>query len=245
MSTRLEVCCADIQSMQAARRGGATRVELCTGLSEGGLTPSPGLIAMASTLGFTEINVLIRSHSGDFIYDSDDMTMMIRDIQSAREAGATGIVWGGLTPTGHIDRKSLALVRSLTDNLNLTFHRAFDLCTDPKEALEAIIEEGCTSLLTSGLASSALEGADTIRDIVVQAKDRIEVIAGSGVNSANCREIAEQTGVSIVHATARHPVESMMVYHRPGVSMGTPGTDEYTRLITSSEEVRKIIEALS
>lgn len=244
MNCVLEVCCADIDSLIAARRGGADRVELCIGLSEGGLTPSPGLITLASTLGFSEINVLVRSHGGDFIYDSGDMMIMMRDIQMAQDAGATGIVWGGLTPDGKIDLENLKSVRAFARDLNLTFHRAFDLCANPREALEDIIKAGCTSLLTSGLAASALKGADMIGNLRKWAMGRIDIIAGAGINSFNCKAIVEKTGVKTIHATARRPVESRMEYRRPGVSMGAPDTDEYTRLVTSDEEVRNIITNL-
>lgn len=244
MNCVLEVCCADIDSLIAARKGGADRVELCTGLSEGGLTPSPGLISMASSLGFREINVLIRSHGGDFIYDSGDMMIMMRDIQMAGDSGATGIVWGGLTPDGMIDMENLRSVRTFARDLNLTFHRAFDLCSDPREALEDIIKSGCTSLLTSGLAVSALKGADMIGDLRKWANGRIDIIAGAGINSFNCKAIVEKTGVKTIHATARRPVESRMKYRRSGVSMGAPDSDEYTRLVTSAEEVSNIINNL-
>lgn len=245
MRVKLEVCCADLDSLIAARRGGASRVELCTGLSEGGLTPSPGLISQAAALHFDEINVLIRSRNGDFLYDSGDMLVMMRDLQMARDAGATGIVWGGLMPDGKIDRENLSTIRTYSRGMNLTFHRAFDLCANPREALEDIIEAGCTSLLTSGLASSAMKGADMIREIREWSKGRIDIIAGSGINSSNCHAIVERTGVSTIHATARRPLESRMSYRRPGVSMGTPDSDEYSRLVTSAEEVRDIIASIS
>lgn len=245
MKARLEVCCSDVDSLIAAKEGGATRIELCAALTEGGLTPSYGLIEKAVSLGFDHINVLVRSRKGDFLYSGSDMDIMIRDVKIAKEAGATGIVWGALLQDGNIDLQSLEKMHSAADGLNFTFHRAFDLCADPYSAMEQIIEAGCTCLLTSGLSSSAYEGIDMIADLNRWSAGRIEIMAGAGINAFNCQEIVERTGVSIIHSTARRQLESRMVYRRPGVPMGAPGEDEYLRLVTSSDEVREIINAIS
>lgn len=245
MRARLEVCCSDVDSLIAAKEGGASRIELCSALSEGGLTPSMGLIEKSVLLGFNEINVLVRSRKGDFLYSGNDMDIMIRDVEIAKDAGATGIVWGALLPDGSIDQRALERMMKAAEGLNFTFHRAFDLSSDPISSLEQIIDAGCSCILTSGLASSAYEGINMIANLNSRAIGRIDIMAGSGVNASNCREIVDRTGVKLIHATARCPQESRMTYRRPGVSMGIPGEDEYIRLVTSAGEVRAIIESIS
>lgn len=245
MSTaRLEVCCADIMSLDAARRGGADRIELCTALSEGGLTPSAGLIAEAVGMGFSEVNVLIRARKGDFLYTDSELDLMESDIRYCAAHGATGIVFGALDTDGNVDVSALRRMRRAAGPLDFTFHRAFDMCADPEESLSAIIGEGCTSLLTSGLASNAYEGTDTIARLVRLADGRIDIMAGCGVNSKNCREIVDRTGVRLVHATASHVCRSAMRFHRETVSMGAAGEDEYSFKTTSAQEVGAIIRAL-
>lgn len=245
MKARLEVCCADIDSLMAAKEGGASRIELCTALSEGGLTPSIGMIKEAVSLGLEEINVLIRCRKGDFLYSDCEMDVMLSDVEAARKAGATGIVWGALTSDGSIDRRNLDRIRMMSEGMTFTFHRAFDLCADPEKALEEIIRAGCTCLLSSGLAISAYHGIDALTAINLQAAGRIDIMPGAGINAFNCREIIDRTGVRIIHATARRRIESKMEYRRPNVSMGAPGEDEYSRLATSADEVRAIIKAIS
>lgn len=245
MKARLEVCCADIDSLMAAKAGGAVRIELCSALSEGGLTPSLGLIRHAVAMGFDEVNILIRCRKGDFLYSPTDMDVMLRDVKIAREAGASGIVWGALLPDGSIDRRGLDIMRRAADGMNFTFHRAFDLCSYPVPYLEHIIEAGCTCLLTSGLAPSAYDGISTIFSLCRQAAGRISIMAGAGINALNSREIVERTGVSLIHATARRPVESKMAYRHPYVPMGAPGENEYSRFVTSADEVRAIISSIS
>lgn len=241
----LEVCCSDPYSLRSAREGGATRIELCEGLTEGGLTPSPSLLAYAVSLGFEEINVLIRCRKGDFLYDTAEKALMLYDAAYAIENGATGIVWGALTPEGEIDTEALAMMRKVAEGRDFTFHRAFDVCADPRKALEQIIEAGCTCLLTSGLASNASKGIDMIRSVNIQAAGRIDIMAGSGVNASNARDIIDKTGIHLVHATSRRPVASGMKFRREGVPMGAPGEDEFSIMETSPEEVKAILTAIN
>lgn len=241
---RLEVCCSDPESILAARRGGAGRIELCSGLTEGGLTPSPALVRFARESGIPEINVLIRVRKGDFLYTDAEKRVMEEDIQMAVANGATGIVCGGLTADGRIDVPFLHRLRELSRGLNLTFHRAFDLCRDSWEALEILEESETDCLLTSGMRQTAENGIGLIAALVARSR-KLKVMAGSGVTAANCRRIVDATGVGLVHATARAVVESGMCFRRRGVSMSAPGDEEYAVKTTSAEEVAKIIKAIS
>jgi len=256
---RLEVCCGDPQSVLAAAEGGAGQIELCSGLSDGGLTPSVGLIRYARSIFKGDINVLIRPKAGDFIYDAAEVEIMIDDIRMAIANGADGVVIGALTPDGDIDTD---ICRRFVDSAheawdrhagehicppNITFHRAFDLARNPEEALEQIIDLGCNCLLTSGMAPDAETGIPMLRHLVELSyakpdplRRRIKIMAGAGVTPDNVGRICRETGVRLIHSTARASYRSEMQFRRPGVSMGTPGTDEYMAKATSPEIVRAL-----
>ena len=246
----LEICCGDIHSVAAARKGGAERIELCCGLSDGGLTPSEGIIAFAAASGIGEINVLIRPRPGDFLYDHEETLLMEHDIRTAVGAGATGVVIGALTADGDID---MEVCRRLSDaarnagerlgrKVNLTFHRAFDVSRNAERSINDIAALGCDCLLTSGMAASADKGIPNLRDAVRLAAGRFTVMAGSGVNPGNAAEILSQTGVGALHATARRPHESGMKFRRSGVPMGAPGSDEYMMPVTAPDIVARLLE---
>ncbi|MDE7119677.1 MAG: copper homeostasis protein CutC, partial [Muribaculaceae bacterium] len=151
----VEICCGDFESLVAAAEGGTRRIELCSGLSEGGLTPSAGMIRAAADLGIESVNVLVRPRKGDFCYNSREVDLMCREISIAAAEGATGIVAGALTPDGDIDIDTTGRLRQAAGDLQFTFHRAFDLCNDPLKALEDLVALQCDTLLTSGQAQSA------------------------------------------------------------------------------------------
>lgn len=242
----LEVCCGDPASVLAAVAGGAGRIELCSGLLDGGLTPSIATIEFAVNSGLQEVNVLIRPRPGDFLYSDYEVSLMERDIELAVKAGATGVVIGALTPDGEVDKKLcerlITKARIVNPRTNVTFHRAFDLVRNPEKSLEDVICLGCDCILTSGLAPTALAGAGMLRDIVSLAAGRIRIMAGCGVNPGNAETIIRKSGVGIIHSTARGPVESGMRFRRTQVPMGAPGTDEYTRLSSSSKIVETLLE---
>lgn len=241
MSTpTLEICAGSWDSVLAARSGGAARVELCSGLTEGGLTPSVGFIRAACALGDVRVHVLIRPRGGDFLYTEAEVALMEDDICRAVEAGADGVVVGSLTPDGDIDTRQLRRWVRAAGGRDVTFHRAFDLCRCPEEALEAIIDSGCSRLLTSGQAATAEAGIPQLRRLVEQSAGRLSVMPGCGVGAGNAARILAATGAREIHASARRPVGSLMKFRHSGVSMGAP-TDEYTRLETSADEVRAIL----
>ena len=244
MDCRLEICCADIESVINARKGGADRIELCMALELGGLTPSIGLVYRAvEIMGTGNVHVLIRPRPGDFVYSEEESLVMEKDIAMAVAAGAAGVVVGALTPEGRID---LPLSRGLREGFpstKFTFHRAFDFVEEPNEALESIINMGYDYLLTSGLSASALEGAPLIASLVAGSAGRIRIMAGAGVSPDNVDEIIRKTGVRDIHASAKSRVECM---RRNGdVSTGGMSEADDCRFVTSQGIVSRLKNIIS
>lgn len=241
----LEVCCGDLQSVLAAKAGGAQRIELCSALSEGGLTPSLGLIEEAVASGIPAVHVLIRPRKGDFLYSEDEIRMMVSDIRHAVRAEAAGVVIGALTPEGDIDTDACRRMIEAAEGASVTFHRAFDLCRDPEKVLEDIIALGCDRILTSGLAPAATEGIATLRHLNSLAAGRIILLAGGGITSSNAATVLSGAGLTEIHASAKKTVGSDMRFRRSNISMGAPGADEYSRPVTDPAEVARIIRAIN
>lgn len=241
----LEICAGDIESVYAAARGGADRVELCAALGEGGVTPSIGFIREARKVPGLKLHVLIRPRGGDFVYTPEEIDAMVADIQAAKNEGADGVVIGALTPEGDIDIEACKKMAAAAEGMNITFHRAFDLCKDPLKALDDIIALGCNRLLTSGQAASALEGTPLLAQLVDRGKGHIIILAGGGVSPDNAAEIITRGRVNELHASARHTIGSPMIYRKDGVAMGAPGSDEYSRKVTSPDIVASIVQAIT
>lgn len=199
---RVEISVESVAGARVAAAAGAARAELCAGLSDGGLTPSAALIEAASAL--VEVHVLVRPRPGDFHYDRDELDLIVRDIAVAREHGATGVVVGALTEDGRVDDACAAFIAA-AEGMRTTFHRAIDVSADSRKALDRVAELGFTRVLTSGRRRSALDGAPLIKDLVVQAGDRIEVMACGGVRAANAAQVIAATGVGDLHAAPRRP----------------------------------------
>ena len=199
---KLEVCCADLQSVRAAKEGGAHRVELCQALGLDGLTPSAGMIASAVEMGIP-VQVLIRPREGDFVYSKDEVLCMQRDIRQAKRLGANGIVIGALKPDGSIDKETVRCLVGEAEGLSITFHRAFDVCVQPEKALEQIISLGCHRLLTSGQAPTAEQGIPLLKRLVEQSAGRIIIMPGAGVNPQNAHRILFETGAHEIHGSLR------------------------------------------
>ena len=206
----LEVCCGNLDSVHAAVKGGAPRIELCSALELDGLTPSWEDLRTARALyPHLTIHVLIRPRPGDFCYSPAELQQMAADIRTALSLGADGIVIGCLTPSGDVDVPAMQIL--MADARNVTFHRAFDVCRLPFDALEAIIGLGCSRLLTSGQAPTVTEGTDMVRALREQAAGRIGLLPGCGVTPRNARRILELTGCTEIHASASHTVNGRKV----------------------------------
>lgn len=208
MNRILEICCADIESEIAANRGGADRIELCTALELDGLTPSAGMIEQALATGSVPVRVLIRPRPGNFVYSPAEVDVMLRDIRMCNRLGVEGAVIGALTPDGTVDTEICRRMVEAAGDMRVTFHRAFDVCTNPLEALEQIIDLGCDTLLTSGQQPRAVEGIPLLSQLVEQSRGRIDIMAGSGVNPANAAEILQSTGCPCIHGSARSGIHT-------------------------------------
>jgi copper homeostasis protein len=220
---RIEISVESPQGVRAAAAAGAARVELCAGLSDGGLTPSVGLIEAAAEL--IEVHVLVRPRPGDFVYDRDELDVVVRDIETARKHGATGVVVGALTTEGEIHDACAAFVEAAGD-LRTTFHRAIDVSADSRRALDRLAELGFTRVLTSGRRRSALDGAPLIRELA--GRTAVDVMACGGVRAANAAEVAEATGVRDLHAGPRRPVGTALTGDVSYAGVGVPrGRDHF------------------
>ena len=198
----LEVCCGNLESVHAAVKGGAPRIELCSRLDLDGLTPLWEELEAARRLyPSLKIHALIRPREGDFCYCPEEVLQMEADIEKALELGADGIVIGALTEKGDVDREVMAELSALVGGrASLTFHRAFDVCRNPFEALSVIEALGFHRILTSGQAPSALEGVDLLREL--QQRTSMIILPGGGVNASNARRILELSGCRELHASA-------------------------------------------
>jgi copper homeostasis protein len=200
----LEVCVDSPAGLAAALAGGADRIELCSALALSGLTPSPGLMALA-TQAPAPVYAMIRPRPGDFVYAARELDAMRRDIDAVRAAGLAGVVFGATTRTGAPDEAALAMLIGHAAGLGATLHRAFDLAPDLEAALEMAVGLGFERVLTSGGEVTALAGAAGIAKLVSQAAERIGVMAGAGVSAATVAEVIRLTGVAEVHASCSAP----------------------------------------
>ena len=243
---KIEICTNSVKSCLEAQKGGAYRVELCAGIPEGGTTPSYGDISLARELLKIKLNVIIRPRGGDFLYSDLEHRIMLKDIEIAKKLGVDGVVFGCLTPNGDIDMKINSELMEAAEGMSVTFHRAFDMCRDPFESLEKIIELGCDRILTSGQQPKAEMGFDLIKQLVDLAGDRIIIMPGSGVNDQNIAKIASATGAKEFHFSARRAIESGMIYRNPNLKMGGTAVviNEFEEQVTSYELVRATIKAL-
>lgn len=204
----IEVCTDGIESVVAAINAKASRIELCSALDLDGLTPSDGLIRRALQIFHGPVHVLIRPRAGKFVYTLEEIKVIVQDIERCKNLGVSGVVTGVLTPDDAIDEILVTSFIELAKPMEFTFHRAFDRVRNPYEALEKLIHCGCRRVLTSGLAPSAFEGKELIKQLVSQAGNRITILAGGGINSNNALQLAEYTGVEEIHLSAKTKVGS-------------------------------------
>jgi copper homeostasis protein len=205
-SVLLEVCVDSVASAVASEEGGAQRVELCSDLAEGGVTPSAGLIAMARKRIAIALHVLIRPRAGDFCYVADEFEVMQRDIVLAKQLGANGVVFGILAPDGHVDVERTGELVELARPLSVTYHRAFDETFDMPAALEEVVKAGANRVLTSGGAHTGEDGTGMIARLVAAAAGRVVIMACGAIRAGNVASIVERTGVREVHANLRSVV---------------------------------------
>jgi copper homeostasis protein len=187
----VEACVDSVESAIAAEKGGVQRVELCCSLLEGGLTPSAGTIALARKSLRIELQVIVRPRGGDFLYSAAEHDVMLRDIDTAKELGADGVVIGVLTASGEVDVERTRELLERARPMSVTFHRAFDMTRDPFAALDTLASLGIDRVLTSGQEESALEGLDLLKELVARAGDRIVVMVCGNLSEKNIARVAK------------------------------------------------------
>jgi copper homeostasis protein len=197
----VEICVDSVESAIASASGGAERVELCSALSEGGITPSSGLIREVRAAVPIQLFVIIRPRGGNFVYSDSELEVMRKDILTVKALGVDGVVLGVLTSDDEIDQQHTRELIQLARPLQVTFHRAFDVCRDMDRALEGVIASGADRILTSGGKTDAVSGMSTIGTLQQKAGQRIRIMAGGGVRAFNVRTIALRTGVREVHTS--------------------------------------------
>lgn len=242
-SILIEVCANSLASALAAQAGGAARVELCSALIEGGLTPSPATIELARERLNLKLHVLIRPRGGDFCYEETEFGLMKRDIAFCQRAGVDGVVIGMLLPDGSVDMSRMRELVDAARPMKVTFHRAFDMAADAFRALDDVIALGAERLLTSGQRGSAVEGKALIAELVRRAGNRLVIMPGAGINESNIRELVAATGAREFHLSGQKKVASRMVYRNPHVFMGVPGLSEYEIGVTDEEKIRRVVQA--
>ena len=242
---KLEICVDSVESVVLAQQAGADRVELCAGLIEGGTTPSAGMLQAVRKRASLGVMVIIRPRGGDFLYSSEELEVMLADVAMAKQTGADGVVIGCLAADGAVDRDATrALIRAARP-MKVTFHRAFDLCRDPVEALEQLIELGADRILTSGLEGTVLEGVDVIRDLIRRAAGRVIIMPGGGITPRNVGKIVTLTGADEIHMSCRRGVESGMKFRNSRVNMGGAlFPPEYARKVADEKGIQEVLRTL-
>ena len=244
-NVKFEICSGSLQSALNAQEAGAHRVELCSALSLGGIAPSYGFIEMARKRLKIDVNVLIRPRQGDFLYDSDEIAVMIRDIIACAQMGVNGVVIGALDPFGNVDVDACRAMVAVAKHhgMSVTFHRAIDRACNIMAALEDIISLGADRVLSSGGKRTSYEGLETLAKMNEVAAGRIIIMPGGGVNAGNIKEILTVSGAGEIHFSGSDTIQSDMVY-REGVSF-TPEIlgGDFTRSESSVEKIMQTIQA--
>lgn len=234
----LEVCVDSVESALAAERGGADRLEVCANLIIGGTTPGVGLFRQIRKYCSLPVHVLIRPRYGDFLYTQPEADAMESDICMFKEMGADGIVVGCLRADGRLDYPRMERLCRAAEGISVTLHRAFDMCCEPREALEEAVNLGISFILTSGQEENCLKGKSCLKQLVLQAGKRIRILAGGGVQEKAIDCLIREAGIRDFHMSGKTIADSRMLYRKEGVHMGIPGMDEYTLLRTDEEQIR-------
>ena len=235
--SELEVCIESLAAGLAASVGGADRVELCTALSVGGLTPSHGLIATVVEQTGLPVHVLVRPRAGGFVYSNGEFRIMLRDLEHARSMGAKGCVIGLLDREGRVDVERTRELVQQAAPMEVTFHRAFDRSRDLAESLEQVIDAGCVRVLTSGGQQTVGQGAEMLAALVRQAAGRVRIAAGGGVTLASAAALLALTSIDL-HASLRRPSIAAVADNKD------PLWDPESRWTIDPADVRAMVDLL-
>lgn len=234
----MEICIDSLESARNAVEGGASRLEVCSALSEGGLTPSPGLIQQIRNFTMIPLYAMIRIRCGDFVYSPEEIDAMLHDLKILKDHRVNGFVFGALTPDCEIDTVSCEKIVSVACPLPVTFSRAFDLTTDPVKSMVLLSDLGFERILTSGQRNTALEGLELIKTLVQKAR-KIVIMPGAGITKDNLRKIMV-SGAKEFHASAKK--KKMVVYGANRVRMDI-NEDDFIN-VTDKELVKELIEII-
>lgn len=241
----LEICVDTIDAALAAERGGANRIELCSALSEGGLTPSAGLMRLACQSLRIPVFPMIRPRGGDFFYSNEEFEIMKTDIALAKQFGAKGVVLGISKQDATVDIERTTELVKLANPLHVTFHRAFDRTPDLEQALEDVIRTGCRTILTSGGEAIIPKGIGAAENLYLKARARIEIMVGSGITEANIGALAAQTSIYTFHASLRQSVATPVTIPSRLAHDSAEIRKNLARISVSSERVRAALDNLS
>ena len=241
MNYVIEIATGDFSSTQAAVKGGADRIELCTALAEGGITPSQGLIRKCRDSFDVDLFPIIRPRGGDFLYSDEEFDIMMKDIKKCKQLDCAGVVFGLLSRDGNLDLDRTEKLIKHAFPMEVCFHRAFDRCKDPFMAMEQLIEIGCRRILTSGQAANALKGASLIKQLIQAAQDRITIMPGGGIRKENIKTLAEKTGATEFHSSLKSMAPSKMKFIHPAFAKNE---ESYNYPGVESQEVRSFRKAL-
>jgi len=238
-----ELCAEDIDACLVAHEGGANRIELCSALSEGGLTPSHGLIRAAVMRSGLPVHVLLRPRGGDFVYTDAELDVMREDLSHMRSLGAHGVVLGVMRTNNTVDVERTRELVDMAGQLEVTFNRAFDHAASLDQALEDVIAAGCRRVLTSGGEHDVVSGTSSLARLIDQAAGRIEIAVGGGLRLKNAAAVARGTGAQHFHGSIRRTVDGPLQSDGPDV-LDDAGSSAQPRFIVDSSDVRTMIENL-
>ena len=248
MGYTLECCVDSVESAIAAKKGGADRLELCSALVIGGLSPSQALYQTIREQTDLPIRVLLRPRFGDFCYTDFEHEILKKEVRSFRQLGADGIVIGSMNPDGTLHLEQMKELMEEAKGMPVTLHRAFDMCREPLETLEDAKKLGIDTILTSGQKNNCVDGTVLLKALVEKAQGKPEIMIGGGVDASVLGRLYEETGASAYHMSGKIVVESAMTYRKEDVRMGAADVSEYEIWRTSEERIRaarKVLEELA
>lgn len=237
----IEIATSDFETTRSAVAGGADRIELCANLVEGGTTPSYGTIAKCREAFNVSLYPIIRPRGGDFLYTDDEFDIMLREVKMYKQLHCDGVVIGFLKADGNIDIKRTQALINAAYPMGVTFHRAFDRCANPFEALEQLIEMGCERILTSGQKPAATDGVELIAELNRVGGHRIIIMPGSGVRKENIKMLAEKTGCLEFHSSLREKERSKMEFIHPAFA---ESEESYNNNMIAEGDVMALKESL-
>lgn len=240
----LEVCADCVQSAVNADNAGADRIELCSNLVIGGVTPGKALFKLVKKYTEVKVRVLLRPRYGDYCYNAYEFEQLKEEVQMYRELGADGVVIGILRPDGRLDEERMSELIKIAGNMDTALHRAFDACVNPMETMEQVVSLEMKTILTGGQCGNAWNGRELLKELYEKSAGRIEILAAGGINAEEIEKLIPLTGITSYHMSGKIAMDSIMEYRKAGISMGLPERDEYTLWQASKEKVKQAVQFL-